>query len=520
MRRPARATPAARQQSSEIVSFPAPVGGWNANNSIADMKETDAITLDNWFPRTAYCEIRGGSADYATGMTGTGKTLMVYNAMDGTSEMFCSTASGVYDVSFDGAVGAAVAARTDGKHQWTMFGDGTNQYLIMVNGVDKPLYYDGTTWLAVDGATSPALTGITTTNLINVAIFKGRLIFTEKDSMSFWYLSAGFAGGALTEYDLSGVAQMGGYLVAVRPWTVDAGDGPDDRLVCITSQGEIIVFQGTDPSNSSTWALVGIYRIGKPIGRKCTLNVGPDLVILTQNGAFPLTTILNDFGIDYTKALSNKIESVFNDSARQYQDNFGWMAVSYPNQSAVLVNVPVAEDGTHYQYVMNTITRSWCRFIGWDAEDFAVFNSELYYCQGTKVVQAWTGTGDNGVNIDAYGKTAFSYFGKQTQLKFFKLFRPVLRVNGSLSFLIDIDVDFGDSAINGIASYAVTSGAKWGISKWGIHLWAAGLQLVKEWQTPTEWTGYAAAGKIKISTKSLNVQWMSTDYVFENGGIL
>ena len=146
-----------RTQVSSVKSYPSPVGGWNTRDALADMKPTDAIVLDNWFPKTSYCEIRGGYSSHATGMTGSGKTLVTYNALNGTNKMFCATASGVYNVSSAGAVGASVATPTNGKYQWTMFGDGTSNWLIMVNGVDKPLYYDGTTWTAVDAASTPMI---------------------------------------------------------------------------------------------------------------------------------------------------------------------------------------------------------------------------------------------------------------------------------------------------------------------------------------------------------------------------
>ena len=54
-----------RDTVSGSQSFPAPVGGWNARDALAEMKPTDAIYLDNWFPRTSYVEIRGGSSDHA-----------------------------------------------------------------------------------------------------------------------------------------------------------------------------------------------------------------------------------------------------------------------------------------------------------------------------------------------------------------------------------------------------------------------------------------------------------------------
>jgi len=268
-------------QVSTVMSYPAPVKGWNANTALAAMKPDEAIVLNNWYPRPSYCEIRGGHSSHATGMTGIGKTLAVHNAMSGTNKMFCSTASGVYEVTSAGAVGASVAARTNGKHQWTMFGDGTSNWLIMCNGVDKPLYYDGSAWTAVDGVTSPALTGLTTTEIIGATVYKGRLLFIQKATLSFWYLAAGAAGGALTEFDLSGEAKKGGYLMAIATWTRDAGDGQDDVAVFITSEGEAIIYQGNNPSSSTTWAKVGTFSIGKPLGRRCVTQFGGDLVVIT-----------------------------------------------------------------------------------------------------------------------------------------------------------------------------------------------------------------------------------------------
>ena len=502
------------------MSYPAPLGGWNARDALAAMKPTDAVVLNNWFPRTSYCEIRGGYASHATGMTGNGKTLMAHNAMSGTNKMFCSTASGIFDTSSAGAVGASVLARTNGKHQWTMFGDGTNNWLIACNGVDKPAYYDGTTWTAVDGATSPALTGVTTTNLIQPLMFKGRMMFVEINTLSFWYLASGAAGGALTEFPLDGEFKRGGYLMAIGSWSRDAGDGQDDVFVAISSEGEAVVYQGTNPSAANTWAKVGTFYIGKPIGRRCLMQYGGDMIVLTQSGVYALSDALQSATIDHKSAISYKIENAFTDAARTYGNTFGWKTTLFPAYGAMIVNVPISEDGEHQQYVMNTITKAWCKFTDWDAEDFIVFSGELYFTVGTTVVKAWTGQIDGSDNIVAYGKTAFSYFNKQSQQKRFVMFRPVLAVNGELLFLTDIDVDFQDTEISGSATYSVTAGAIWDVANWDEAYWAAGLEVVKSWTSPNTNIGYAAAGKIKIETNDLIVQWMACDYVYESGGIM
>lgn len=521
MRRPKRVKgQSLRDRVSGSQSYPAPVGGWNARDALAEMKPTDAIALNNWFPKTSYVEMRGGSLDHATGMTGIGKTLAVYNKFDGSNEMYATTESGVYDVSSSGAVEASKAARTNGKHQWITYGDGTNQWLILLNGVDKPLYYDGTTWTAVDGVSSPALTGITTTNLIGVNSHKDRLFFLEKNSLSFWYLSAGVAGGSLTEFSLAGVAQEGGFIMAMETWTIDAGDGPDDRAVFVTSEGEVIVYAGTNPSSSTDWGMVGRYKIGKPLGRRCVSRIAGDLLIINQNGVFPMSASVQSESINYKQAISFKIENAFNEAARSYGSNFGWTAQLFPTQSALLINIPVVEDGQHEQYVMNTITKAWCSFSGWDAEDFTEFNNELYYVSGTKVIKAWTGVSDNGSNITFYAKCAFTYFGDMVHVKKYKMFKPVLAVNGSISFLTDIDVDFGDKPITGTATYNVVSGGVWDSAVWDESFWAAGLEIVQQWTSPSSYMGRCAAGKLQIESNSLTVQWLANDYIYEKGNLL
>ena len=122
MRQPLRTKSIPGATVSSFKSYPAPVGGWNARDALAQMKPIDAVALENWYPKTSYVEIRGGYADHATGMTGNGKTLAPYNSISGSNKLFAITNSGVYDVSSAGAVGSSVAARTNGKHQYEMFG--------------------------------------------------------------------------------------------------------------------------------------------------------------------------------------------------------------------------------------------------------------------------------------------------------------------------------------------------------------------------------------------------------------
>lgn len=303
-------------------------------------------------------------------------------------------------------------------------------------------------------------------------------------------------------------------------WTFDGGAGPDDYAVFVTSKGEIAVYTGTNPSVSANWSLKGVYFLGQPLSRRCFVNYGGDLVLITQNGAYPLAAALQSATIDRRLSLTNKIETAFTQAARLYGSNFGWEAILYPAQNALLFNVPVDETGSQEQYVMNTTTKSWCSFNAWGAQTFGLLNGELYYGEAGQVTKAWTGTDDQGSNIVIEAKQAFSYFGAEGREKRFVLFRPVFSANGNLSFLTGLDVDFRDEVISGEATYNVSAGGLWNTAIWDTSYWAANLEVLKDWTSPQRNVGYCAAGKIKIATNLLTIQWMSSDFVYEVGGIL
>lgn len=538
-------TMAPQMAVNQTRSITAPIGGWNAKDALAVMKPTDAIILDNFFPKASYVELRGGYVPHTAGavtditseagldlVTETGnllvtedtistivgniKTLMPYNAVSGSNKMFAVSSAGVYDTTNSGPVGSLLIARTDAKLQWVQFGDGSSNWLIACNGTDKPIYYDGTTWTAVDNLTSPALIGVDSTTLVAPIKHKGRLFFIQRQSLILYYLQSGFAGGTLSTFDVSAECKRGGYLMAGASWTRDAGDGQDDVLVLYTSEGEALVYQGNNPSSASNWSLIGTFYIGKPLGRRCLTQMGGELLVLTENGAFPLSIALLTASFSNEKALSDKIVRAFTESAKTYGDNFGWESTVYPAEQALIVNVPLAEDGLHHQYVMNTQTKAWGRFIGWNAETFCVLNRQLYFASGNTVYKAWNGFVDNTSAIEWYGKQAYSQYGT-AGIKRPSMFRPHFISNGNVSFASAIDVDFNETNLAGTNVTANSSQPLWGQIVWGNFVWGGGSSILHQWGTTSTHPGYWLSGKIKGSSTNSRLQWMASDIIYEQG---
>ena len=98
--------------------------------------------------------------------------------------------------------------------------------------------------------------------------------------------------GEATLFDFGALWVRGGYLNQIITWTIDDGNGADDHLAAISSEGEVAIYQGIDPSDAEKWALQGVYYAGAPVGRRSACRYGGDIAILTQFGLVILSNLL------------------------------------------------------------------------------------------------------------------------------------------------------------------------------------------------------------------------------------
>lgn len=510
---PARSNPAKRQTAGS-VSVAAPVGGWNARDALDGMDPKDAVLLDNFIPGTDAVRLRNGHTSHATGLgSGAVESLIVHAS--GSTEVMLGVCDGdIFDASGGGAIGAALATGfSNSRFQECAMGG----YTLLFNGADTPQKFDGSV-ITSNGLTAVGLTSDTA--LVYPWVFKNRVFMVEKNTLSAWYLPVNAITGTPSELDFSTICQLGGRLVAGGTWTRDGGSGVDDLCVFVTSMGEVLVYQGTDPSDADNWAIVGVFRIGPPVGQRPLLRLGSDLVVISLDGIIPLSKVLPIDRIGAGKvALSDKIRNAVNRATLSYKDYFGWQAIHYPQGTYALVNVPLAENLTSHQYVVNTITGAWCRFTGQEASCWAVFEDRLYFGgQAGKTYLADSGTSDNGANIQADMLPAFNYFGARGRQKRFTLIRPVISTNGDVTFSYVLNLDFADRAPSSVSSGG-TIGAEWDVATWDTAEWAADSVIQKRWLSVSG-VGYCASPHIRYSGNALELSVNSIDYVFEAGGIL
>jgi hypothetical protein len=478
------------------------------------MRPTEAIQLDNFFPGVQDVVIRNGSVNWATGAPATLHSFLPYNGPV-TNKLFAATTSGIYDVTNSGAIGASVFACTGGFFKTTMMATAGGNFLFGVNGSDAAILYDGTTW------SNPSITGADTTQWNYVATHKHRIWAIQKNSTNLYYLGIDSIAGPATLFPVGALFRKGGHIVAIGTWTLDFGFGVDDRFVIATSNGEIAVYQGIDPASSSTWSLIGIFDVPLPIGDKPFLAYGGDLLYLSTIGIIPLSKLAQSTIIDRSSSISFNIDGAFITAATSYSSVIGWDMIIHKAGNLLIVNVPVQQDVLSYQYVMNTTTKAWCRFTGWNASSWIEFNGNLYFTAGTKTVQAWVGSNDAGAPIVANCAQAYNYFGMHSQ-KRIEMIRPNFGFTGSAQIMMAFDNDF--NTFNGQTQFSYTpvgTGAIWDTGLWDSGKWDAGVSLFEpQWTTVPNNPGYMHSLRLQIVASSGNFTWTSSDLVIKAAGIL
>jgi len=582
-----------KQNTARTASVPAPLGGWNARDSIAEMNPMDAVQMINFFPTPTDIQLRKGWTKKSTGITGQVNTVITYPTNTGY-KLFAFAGTKIYDATASTAV-QVFDGLSSSKMQFVNFSNAAGNWIVACNGQDPVVVYDGTKWfflavtetaqtistitrvgtlatlttaaphnlvtgnqVTISGAVSseyngtyvitvtgtttftytmastPAanasvvgsytvlgITGVDSSTFVNVNLFKNRLYFVQENTLACWYLDVNAIAGPASPLYFGGIARSGGYLQAMGTWTIDAGQGADDYAVFVTSMGEIIVYNGTDPDTAATWALKGVWQLGQTFSRRCFTKWGGDLLLLTQDGLVPLAAALQSSRLDPRVNLTDKIFYAVSQAATLYYANFGWQVLYYASENMLILNIPV-NDGME-QYVMHTITKAWARFTGIQAYCFVNSGDNDVHFGGDGFVGTfYSGLSDNNNNIVGAVQQAYSYFDTPGQLKRFTLVRPILQTdNGLPTVLCNISTDFQPVDNLGQVSFnpSIINTGKWDSATWDEKNWGGGLVTTKIWQGVTG-LGFTGSINMTVASQGIEFHWASTDYVMEAGGVV
>ncbi|WP_157158118.1 hypothetical protein [Bradyrhizobium genomosp. III] len=502
---------------SRSAMLPAPTGGWYVGANLADAPAGTAYILDNAFPQLDYVRMRGGSLAYATGMASAPVTTLIpYNSAS-ASKFFACCAGSIFDITNQGAVGAAAVTGLSNSAivEYTQFTNSGASWLMAVNGVDAAQLYNGSSW-----TTSPAITGLSGGNLAFVWPFKNRIYGVQANSLSYWYLAVNAIGGAATQVDMSGIFKFGGSIVAGTSWAISSNSGLYEVLTLITSEGEVAIYDGLTPADTA-WSLKGLYKISKPLGRRCLLRAGGDLAIMTEDGIVPMSAVMSlDQIALQNSAITKPIAPAWRQAVIDRTGISGWQLVTWPLESMAIVNLPKATAGDKIQFISNARTGAWARYVGWDANCFGVYNNKLYY--GTsdgRVLQGETGGQDDGANYTMTVFPSYSSLRSPGIRKFVKMIRARIQSAFGITPQLTVKTDFDTTKpAQPTASVSTPTGAIWDSALWDAGVWPPTISDQSQW-VAAEGFGTVISPVFQLTLSSSttpDVRLTATEVLYEN----
>lgn len=537
----------ARGRKAREAAFPAPVGGWITNRNLAQPNgqgiPQGAEVLENFFPTAAGAILRRGSRTYAElGTDNQPVTTMFKYVVGNNRKLFASTATKVYDITtvtqaYNISIGLddewTLALEADpesdtigenstvgneviegalgGNWSTVQFSTMGGTFLVGVNGASMGFIYNGTTFSDIEGGT-PGITfpaeypGLTSADLSYVWAYKNRLWFLQKESLVAWYLPVDQIGGELQPFFLGSEFGRGGSLIIGQTWSLEAGaeGGLSEQVVFITNEGEVAVYQGSNPADAADWRKAGVYRIGIPLGSKALIRAGGDLLIATTLGLVALSQAIQvDFAALASTAVSYPIDVPWNQAIAE-RGQSGWSCALWAEQQMAIVSPPILSGYASDVFVSNARTGAWCRFTNWPITCTETFNGRLLF--GTKdgfIKDAMVGGTDDGTPFTGSYVPLFSDAGTPTAMKTAKMARATIRSGAEVNEKVSCSFDF-DTNLPAPPSVApIPVGNEWDNATWDQSIWDAGrAAIVAQQRHSVSGNGYRIAPVVQITSGS------------------
>lgn len=539
--RPKLAAPSQKQQQNPQAKpkaletgyklFPAPSRGWILDENLATAQPGGAHVFENWFPTTTGARVRGGTFKRQTISTGAVLSLFNYKS-GGTEKFFAADQSNIFDITTitdaDTIPGSpAVTGQTAGYYSTQQIGTAGGNYLVCVNGTDDMQQYDGSAWATINSGSTPAITGANTSDLSQVWLYGNRLWFVEEGTMNARYLPVDSRAGALSNFSLAGVFKKGGSLLFGASWSLDAGDGLDDKCVFVSTEGEVAIYEGTDPSNAATWTKAGVYDIGKPLGINGTMQAGGDLLIATYLGLVPLTQAINQDEASLSKTGASR--QIFSKWADEVADRTGvqWEILKWPEKSMMIVSLPRVDSTLDAECVVaNLETGAWGHFTGIDTRCLGYYAGRGFYGANDGNVYEFERTGsDNGTPYTCVYVGQFDHLDNPGRTKTALQGRATFKSSGDFNYKLSASVNYNVSLPTAPSSGADYTTSTWDNALWDVAQWDQADELTNitsKWSSIGR-TGFVHAPQVQITigiTPTPKIELVSTELTHEMGDVV
>ena len=511
----------AAQRKSQSVFLPAPIRGWDTVDPPGIMPADYAMNVTNFWPLQNGLETRGGSVPWCIGLPGDVETVMAHVA--GEDKLFAVSGGSIYLLPEAPSTSAVPSEVKSGLGSSVLravnFSNNGGTWLWACNGTDAPVMYDGETWQ------DAAITGVEDDKRpANVCVYQNRMFFSVPGSLTLYYLGLDAIQGAASKLPLGAYFDRGGEITLMGNVTVDGGYGPDDYLIVVTSEGEIVSFKGRNPDSASAWAMVGKFRIARPLGLRASVKWGGDLIIMTEQGVSGISSMLSQELAGLVGAATEKIQPTWAQVAIEGYGKSGWDICVYHRRGLIFVNIPTEYTGSR-QFVLNPTTTAWTDMRGWEsARCFFEYQGKILAGMNGRVQLLDVFTNDvnptetgelEGVPVIARVDQAFVQPGGGGVKKRYTIMRPYIISDSQPSASMGISVDNVPSPYQ-ISRIMISTDeiiSEWYVSEWDAFDWmvGSGQQVLRTRWVNCNGTGYSVSVAVEIEARNRPATYTGAD---------
>lgn len=380
---------------------------------------------------------------------------------------------------------------------------------------------------------APVVTGVDPATFAAVVVWKSKVWFVQKDTTVAWWLPTNQIFGSATSQDFGGKMRVGGPLANLYEWSYDAGAGLDSLLVGLSTAGDVVIYQGTDPNSIATFGLFGSWSVGGvPYGRRIATDYGGEMLVMSLTGVVQLSKLVVGAPATVGTGLvyeTDKIAPLFNLDAQTYYGNLGWQIGMNPGDNVLMCLAPVnGNGGVAKPYAMSRSKLSWSIYRDLPMISLATWQGVAYFGTNDGRVAKVGGYVDGVLldNTSVFSAISWSWLsgfsdGGSLKQKQVQMLQPMLEaqeqsppINAQAKYNLDIS-----EATPPTGATSGSSGSTWGSAVWGTATWGSGAY--NEVAPLIGATGLgrtvavAVAGKASTRTSLLGVGVMYTE-----GGLL
>lgn len=509
------------------ITMPPPSGGLNLVSPIDNMSPEDALELVNVYPGPGAPQLRKGYELYVTtGATINGpiRTSVSLPNASGGAQLIVATDTKLYTISSTKVVTdiSKTGNYTNGEWQTVIY----DNRLYLCNSSNNAQVYSGT---PATPAADVTFTGVSLANLVNVTAYRERLYYVEKNSTRMWYggfRTTGTAGTpALTSFDFSYVFKRGGFLVAVGSHSNTNNYSTQDYFWALSSEGEILFYQGSYAGAAADWTIVRADYIGKPLGYKAVIKSNADTWILTVQGIVSLSALMQSSVQVAQNAVSEKINPLISQYAKVTPFSSMWNGFFWPEGRRIYVNIPINANEQFF-LVYNLDKGTWTKFELYDeshAISSCLHNGLPFY--GSLAGVVWQGdTGyldavQSGVGqyINFNIRGAVSFYGSRGNFKAFKDIRPIIKSSKAVQITVAFHTDFRNTGTESVTQFKAnfSTFTPWG-SPWGSS-WSSDVAYIFD-RYAAAGQGHCASIAIKGSANNTPLEFLAFEVRFDLGG--